>query len=65
MLQNWTIKHHIDIETILIKKKLTVLDAIGTPLALGNFAKYRKPLIEQLIDDSILSFGFKVFKRML
>ena len=40
------------IETILTEKKLTVLDAIGTPLALGDFAKYRKlePLIEQLID---------------
>jgi hypothetical protein len=53
------------IETILIEKKLTVLDAVGTPLALGHFAKYRKPLIEQLIDDSILSLGFKIFKRML
>ena len=42
-----------------------MLDAIGTPLVLGNFAKYRKALIEQLIDDSILSFGFKIFKRML
>jgi hypothetical protein len=42
-----------------------VLDAIGTPLALGDFTEYRKPLIEQLIDDSILGFGFKIFKRML
>jgi hypothetical protein len=49
------------IESILIEKKLTVLDAIGAPLALGDFAKYRKPLIEKLIDDSILSFGFKIF----
>jgi hypothetical protein len=41
---------------IMIEKKLTVLDPIGTPLALslGDFTKYRKPLIEQLIDDSIL-----------
>ena len=53
------------IETILTEEKLTVLDAIGTPLVLGDFAKYRKPLIEQLIDDSILSFNFEVFKRML
>jgi hypothetical protein len=50
---------------ILKEKKLTMLDVIGTPLALRHFAKYRKPLIEQLIDDSILSFGFKVFKRVL
>jgi hypothetical protein len=48
-----------------MEKRLTVLDAIGTPLALGDFAKHRKPLIEQLIHDSVLSFGFKVFKRML
>jgi hypothetical protein len=47
------------------REKSTMLDAIGTPLALGDFAKYRKPLIEQLIDNSILSFGFKDFKRVL
>ena len=41
------------------EKKLTMLDVIGTPLAPGDFAKYRKPFIEQLIDDPILSFSFK------
>ena len=54
-LQNLTIKqqgesYRNDSET----EKLTVLDAIGIPLALGDFSKYRKPMIEQLIDDSIL-----------
>jgi len=51
--------------SIWIEKKLTVLHAIETPLTLGDFAKYPKPLIEQLIDNSILSFDFKIFKCIL
>jgi len=44
----------------LIDKNLTMLDAIRTPLTLGDCTKHPKPLDEQSIDDSILSFGFKV-----
>ena len=56
---------------MILKEKKTSLFldvALGTPLALGDFAKYCRPLkalIEQLIDDFILSFSFKVFKRVL
>ena len=52
------------IEMILKEKNFLFPDVVINPLALGDFAKYRKPLkalIEQLIDHFILSFGFKIF----
>jgi hypothetical protein len=42
-----------------------MLYAIGTPLALGNFAENRRSLVQQLVNDSILGFSLKVFKCML
>jgi hypothetical protein len=31
-----------------------VLDAVGAPLALGDFADYRGALSQQLVDDPVL-----------
>lgn len=42
-----------------------MLHAIGTPLVLSNFAENRRTLVQQLVNNSILSFSLKVFERML
>jgi hypothetical protein len=42
-----------------------MLDAIGTPLALRDFAEYRGTLSQQLVDDPVLSAPLEFLKGVL
>ena len=42
-----------------------MLNAVRTPLALGDFSEDDRALPEQLVNDAILGGVFKVLARML
>ena len=42
-----------------------MLDTVGAPLALSDFAEHHRTLIEDLIDDAVFSTLFEVLERVL
>lgn len=42
-----------------------MLNAVRPPLVLGNFTEDRRALVQQLVNNAVLGFRFKVLKRML
>ena len=45
--------------------KRTALDAIRTPLALGDLAEDHETLVKEFIDDTVFGFGLQIFESML
>ena len=66
MLKNYSRTVVISFDTVEIRMQgLTMLNAVTTPLAFSHLAEDRRSLVQQLIDDSVLSLIFKVLKSVL